>query len=311
MNVKKVFTILIFFTLVLISLFFKYSFSIEHTQSLIFQSILVPRTIIAILVGGSLAVIGWIFQILFRNSLATPYTMGISSVAAVSLAVSELLLDFSFIEGSMAIVIYSLSIVAIIDLYFLMIRKRYDRNRLLLFGVCVGILSSSAIVFIQSLLGNESVSKLVRWMMGSIDIFGMSEVYLLLISSLVFLLIIFFLRKEITLISIGNDFAATRGVNVQKVFTYTFICSNILIAIIVWVCGPIGFIGLIVPHFTKNFSSKDFQRSWHECFVHGGIFLLFATILSKGLLEYHIIPVGALTALIGAPLLVFQLIKKS
>ncbi len=308
---KKQSTISIFLLvfMIMLSLFFGYEFSKEHFSSQIFLDIVLPRTLVALLVGGGLAVVGWLFQIFFKNSLATPYTMGISSVAAVSLALSELLKDFSILSEALALMIYVTCILMMIFIYYFLVSKKFDRNRLLLFGVCVGIVSSSLIVFIQSTLGNESVAKLVRWMMGSVDVFGMSEVFPLLLTVFIFSIIIFKMRKDITLISIGSDFASTRGVNVKKTFNISFILSNLLIAQFVWICGPIGFIGLIVPHFVKRLISNDFSKGWLFCFCFGAVFLLLATFLSKNLIAYHVVPVGALTALIGAPLLIWQIVK--
>jgi iron complex transport system permease protein len=283
-------------------------FNMNDQQAFIFNNLRVPRVLLAFFVGGSLAVVGWIFQIIFKNSLATPYTMGISSIAALAMAVSELLLENSIIANKdIVFVLFYLPVLALILIGF---KKNIGRDRLLLFGVCLGIFSSSAIVFIQTVLGNESVSKLVRWMMGGLEIVGYSDFTVLLPTLVISLVALSFFRKELTMISIGEEFASSRGVDISRSFFIMILISNILVALIVWYCGPIGFVGLIIPHLTKKVVGHDFSKHIGSCFMIGATFLVFCDLISRSLTESQVIPVGAITACIGAPLLILQLLKK-
>ncbi|OIQ16736.1 MAG: hypothetical protein BM556_13825 [Bacteriovorax sp. MedPE-SWde] len=274
----------------------------------VFNNLRLPRVLLAFLVGGTLSVIGWMFQIVFKNSLATPYTMGISSIAALAMAVSELLLENSMVANKdIVFIIFYLPILILLVIGF---KKNIGRDRLLLFGVCLGIFSSSAIVFIQSVLGNESVTKLVRWMMGGLEIVGFSDFKVLLPIIVIGLLTILSLKKELTMISIGEEFAASRGVDLKRSFITLIIVSNILVASIVWFCGPIGFVGLIIPHLTKKVFGQDFSKNASICFFIGATFLVVCDLLSRTISADQIIPVGAITACLGAPVLVYHLLRK-
>lgn len=282
--------------------------NMSEQEAFIFNNLRVPRVLLAFFVGGSLAVVGWIFQIIFKNSLATPYTMGISSIAALAMAVSELLLENSIVANKdIVFVLFYLPILSLILIGF---KKNIGRDRLLLFGVCLGIFSSSAIVFIQTILGNESVSKLVRWMMGGLEIVGYSDFTVLLPTLVISLVALSFFRKELTMISIGEEFASSRGVDISRSFFILILVSNILVALIVWYCGPIGFVGLIIPHLTKKLIGHDFSKHIWSCFIVGATFLVVCDLISRSLTESQVIPVGAITACIGAPLLIIQLLKK-
>jgi len=283
-------------------------FDLNSQQEFILLNLRIPRVMLALIVGGSLAIVGWVFQVIFKNSLATPYTMGISSIAALAMAVSELLLENSIVANKD--IIFVLFYIPILALILFAFKKNIGRDRLLLFGVCLGIFSSSAIVFLQTILGNESVSKLVRWMMGGLEIVGYSDFLILAPAIIISCIAIVFFRKEITMISIGEEFASSRGVDTSKVFLLLILTANILVAFIVWFCGPIGFVGLIIPHLTKKILGHDFSRNVGTCFVIGGAFLVFCDLFSRSITASHVIPVGAITACIGAPLLILQLVKK-
>lgn len=282
---------------------------IISTSSFILTELRVPRTLLAFIVGGSLAIVGWVFQIIFRNPLATPYTMGISSIAAFAMAVSELLLENNIIANkNLIFILFYIPMLLIILLSF---KKKISREKLLLFGVCIGIFSSSAIVFAQSLLANESVSKLVRWMMGGLEIVGYQDFKVLLPLVLLPIFAILFYRKELTMISIGEEFSFSRGINVEKVNLLLILLANIAVASIVWFCGPIGFVGLIIPHICKVVFGADFSKSSFINFFLGGAFLVLCDLISRTVHDTHVIPVGAITACIGAPLLVYHLLKRA
>ena len=308
---KKTSVVFIFISLFLLSLVatqLRALFTVDYYR--ILELIILPRTLVALIAGGALATIGYQFQILFKNSLATPYTTGLSSVAALCLAVSELLTSHLEISNDISFIIYFVSSLSFLFMMFIILNRKMARNSLLLFGVSVGIVSSSLIIFVQSFLGNESVSKLVRWMMGNIDTVGFKSPIILLIISTLMMIYVFRSRKELTLLSISEDFAHTRGVDVHKLFNYSFFISNIFLVALIWFCGPIGFIGLIVPHITQKVFGADFSKNIVFNFLLGASLLMLATTLSKVLISTHVIPVGAITASIGAPFLVYLLLKK-
>ena len=308
---KKILVYLSFLSLIVLSLIGTQIDSLfTDKYYYIVELIILPRTLTAVFAGGVLATIGYQFQILFKNNLATPYTTGISSIAALCLAVSELLLTHLTLSGNVSLIIYLISSVLFLSAMFIILNKKMGRNSLLLLGVSVGIVSSSLIIFIQSFLGNESVSKLVRWMMGNIDTVGFRAPLILFICTVILMIYAFKSRKAMTLLSISEDFAHTRGVQVESLFRNTFFMANIFLVILIWFCGPIGFIGLIIPHVSKKIFGADYSKNLMVNFFLGSTLLMTATLLSKVLISTHVIPVGAITASIGAPFLVYLLLKK-
>lgn len=278
----------------------------SEQTSFIIINLRLPRIVLALLIGSVLAVVGWIFQIHFKNELATPYTLGVSSLAALALALTEL-----FTVSDMSIypkLIYFL-IISPLVLILLKIRKNISRDKILLFGVALGILSSSAIVFIQSLLGNESVGKLVRWMMGSLNIVGWNEVYILLPFAIIFWIYIIKDREAITILSVGDLFAKTRGINSDLIFRNHIVFATIIVSVIVWLCGPIGLVGLIVPQIVKRTQGFSFKDNIILCGLWGAIFLVLCDLIARNLIANVQAPVGAVTSVIGAPFMIYFIVK--
>lgn len=271
----------------------------------ILENLRLPRVYLAFFVGGLLAVIGNTTQVIFRNPLATPYTLGFSSVAALGLAIAEL--GFERFSLTAYIALSSIFLFLLLFLYL----KKFSSQRVLLFGVCLSIFSSSAIVFVQSLLGNESIARLIRWMMGSLSIVGFESLYYSLPIYSVGLFLILFNRRKLALISIGEDFARSRGVNTRQVNATLILVSNVLIALIVWQCGPIGFVGLIIPHILRKVYSANYEKNMIPTFIFGGGFLVLCDLISRIVMENSIVPIGAITACVGAPMLALQLFKKN
>lgn len=271
----------------------------------ILENLRFPRVYLAFIVGGILSVIGNTTQVIFRNPLATPYTLGFSSVAALGLAIAEL--GFQSFSLSAYIALASIFLIILLFLYL----RNFTAQRILLFGVCLSIFSSSAIVFVQSLLGNESIARLIRWMMGSLSIVGFDSLIYTIPLYVIGLFVFIINRRNLALISIGEDFAQSRGVNTKRVNATLILISNLLIALIVWQCGPIGFVGLIIPHVVKRTFSANYEKNIIPSFLVGGGFLVVCDLLSRVILENSIIPIGAITACVGAPVLALQLFKKS
>ncbi len=279
---------------------------LNEIDEIIVNTLRVPRILLSIIIGATLANIGWTFQIIFRNSLATPYTLGISSVAAVALALSELLFELGYTGNKFFI--FALMLIPLFVL-LLKLKKGNFRNQILMFGVCIGIFSSSAIILIQSLLGNESVSKLIRWMMGSLNIVGLRELYFLYPLLILTAALMYFKRKELTLLSISDTFAHSRGVNTNFVFKYYILICSVAVCAVVWICGPIGFVGLIIPHLTKRFYGADISKFQIHNLLIGAIFLVLCDFFSRNILTEVQLPIGAITATVGAPLLLLQILK--
>lgn len=281
-------------------------FDLNESFHLIIYELRMPRVLLAAFIGAGLANIGWTYQIHFKNELATPYTLGISSVAALSLALSELLAT-SALSLNKDIVFFIL-VSPLVYLFFKAKTKNF-RGKILLLGMGVGILSSSLIVLAQTLMGNESVARLIHWTMGSLNVVGINEIKIVIPIIVLSLIYSFKNKSKLALISIGDDFALSRGVNADKIFAKDLLVSSVALCSMIWIAGPIGFVGMLIPQISKRVWSANYSRAMLNCTLLGAIFLVVCDFISRNLLAQIQLPIGAITAVIGAPTLIYFILK--
>ncbi len=279
----------------------------------IFWNIRVPRVLTAFLVGGALSLGGLVFQAMFRNSLATPYTLGIASGSSLGAALYlqlGLSLSFGFLNGMSLFTFLGAMLCVLLVYGIAKARGKVEINVLLLSGVVIGMFFSSFILFVQFLANERSAMTIIRWLMGGFDVVGMETVYAIVPFVLIGLIFCFRLSSEMNLLTLGDDLATSRGVNVEKVRKLLFFFTSIMIAGVVAECGPIGFVGLIVPHIIKKLSSFNHYYLVPQSFLAGGIFLTLCDLLSRSLLVETLLPVGVLTSLLGGPFFLYILLSK-
>lgn len=281
-------------------------FTLDTSVQMIIFDLRLPRVILAVFIGAALSNIGWTYQIHFKNELATPYTLGISSVAALSLAISQLLSDISITLNKD--VLFLLMIAPLFYIFY-KIKAKNMRNKVLLLGMGIGIFSSSLIVLAQTLLGNESVARLVHWMMGSLNIVGMKDLLIVIPIIVIFLLYSFFHRKRLGVLSVGEDFAFMRGINTEKVFIHDLLITSITLCSIIWIAGPIGFVGLVIPQVVKRVWSANYANYMVHSALLGALFLVICDFISRVALAQIQLPIGAITAVVGAPMLIYFIVK--
>ncbi len=277
----------------------------------IFWQLRIPRVLLGFLCGAILGLSGWLFQILFKNNLATPDILGVTagSAAGVVLAVKlkfsfsifglESLFFFGFLGALTAILLVS-AIVRIL--------KNYSIYTLLMSGVAISLFFSSLIVLIQYLFDFANTFSILRWLMGGITIPGYKEVALMLILLFTFLFVLYLFRKELVLLAIGDEFAWGKGLEVKKFRMFFFLFSSFVVGTVVSLTGPIGFIALIVPHIARLLSKGHFMDSIYWTIVVGGGLLILADTLARILLAPVEIPVGIITSFLGAPFFLVILI---
>lgn len=284
----------------------------NDTDSFIFWQLRFPRTIMAFLVGSSLALGGLIFQNIFKNSLATPYTLGVSSGAAagtvaalkLNLALSVFGINLVYIAGFLGGIF---SIILILGIS--RITKSYSVYTILMSGVAINFFFSAFILLIQYMVDITQTISVLRWLMGSISTSGYKDILILLPAWIFFVATAFLLKNELILISAGESFAVTRGLDVKKFRILLFIIVSLITGIIVSIAGPIGFIGLIVPHISRQLIKDDFRFLVIVTIVFGGILLAVADLLARTLMPPIEIPVGIITSFFGAPFFLFILIS--
>jgi len=283
------------------------------TGSFIFWQLRVPRTLLAFLVGSTLAVAGLIFQNLFKNSLATPYTLGVSSGAAAAVVTAmKLKLSIVFL-GLNGIYIFGFT-GALITIFIILgiarAVKSFSIYTLLMSGIALNFFFSSFILLVQYLLNFTETVSVLRWLMGGLSITGYSEVVFLAPLYLFFIIVTWLVKDELILASGGDQFAYSKGMNVKQFRIFIFITVSFVVGVVVSISGPIGFVGLIVPHISRLIFKHDFKPVLIFTIFSGGLMLVITDFLARMLIPPVEIPVGIITSFMGAPFFLFVLISR-
>lgn len=283
-------------------------------ESRIFWEMRVPRVIVAFLAGSALAASGMTFQALFRNPLATPFTLGVSSGAAFGAALA-VLAGRSFapfgIPG-MSVGSFLGALCSIAAVYgFARARKGFSTAVMLLAGVAMSFLFSSLILFLQYMSDFTQSFRIVRWLMGGIETVGAGSALEILPFTVFGVAAVLLLTNELNLISAGEDIAVSRGVNLGRVKTALFLAVSLMIGGVVSVCGPIGFIGMMSPHIMRIFVGANHRSLAPAVLLFGGAFLTLCDTAARTVIAPAEIPVGVITALLGGPFFLWLLLGES
>ncbi len=272
-----------------------------------------PRVVLGALAGVALAMSGVVFQALLRNPLATPYTLGVSSGGAVGAVLAiKLGLDISLF-GFSTIPIFSLlgSGGTILLVYMLArTRNRLPTTVLLLAGVAVSFFYSALILFAHYLADFTESHKMMRWMMGGLDIIGYDSIISLLPLWGAGLLWIILRSRDLDQLSFGGLAAHSRGVNVTRSQKSLYIASSLLVSSVVCVAGPIGFVGLIVPHSIRFILGPSHGPLLIGSAFAGAGFLVICDTFARTIMAPMELPIGVLTALIGGPFFIGLLFRE-
>ena len=272
-----------------------------------------PRLVFAFLVGFILSMIGTVFQALLRNELATPYTLGVSSGGALGAVVaikSGLVITFL---GFSTTVLFSIagSLTTILVIYLIAKGKAgLSPVTLILTGVTLSLLFSSVILFIHYLADFTETYRMIRWLMGGLQISGWQ--YSLVLIPFTLLAFIYFVRSAnaINIMSAGTELALSKGVNVKGLQMRAFFGGSFLIGIVVAFAGPIGFVGLIIPHLLRLLVGPDHRRLLIAAPLFGGIFLMWCDTLARTIISPAELPVGVITAMLGGPFFIWLLVGR-
>jgi iron complex transport system permease protein len=286
--------------------------SSESRDALIFWKIRVPRTIVAFLAGSALGCCGMVFQSMFRNPLATPFTLGVSSGASLGAAI-YVWLGFSFgFLGMSGISLFAFigAVVAILIVWGLtQLRGSFSTTTMLLAGVAVSFFFSSLILFLQYLSNFAQSFRILRWLMGGFEVLGYDSVFGLFPVVLSGVLILTILRHELDLLNTGDDLAISRGVAVKRVRAILFLVTSLMVGSVVAVCGPIGFVGMMAPHICRLLTGWSHRYLLPATFLFGGAFLTLCDTFARTLIAPVEIPVGIITALLGGPFFIWLLLS--
>lgn len=281
-------------------------------EALILREIRLPRVAVAFLAGAALSISGMAFQAMFRNPLATPFTLGVSGGAALGtvlylrFAAPFILLGipgqswFGFAGAAAAAgLVYGLT----------SLRRGFSLLTLLLAGVAVNFFVSSIILFIQYLSGFAQSFLIIRSLMGSVDAVGPRTILQLLPFVAAGTLALVPLAHPMNLLLTGDDLALSRGVDVPTIRRTIFLAVSLMVGGVVSFCGPIGFVGLMVPHICRLLIGPDNRWLLPASFIFGGAFLAACDAVTRSIIPPAEIPVGIMTAMLGGPFFVWLLLR--
>lgn len=280
----------------------------------IFWKIRMPRTLTAFFAGTALSVSGMAFQAMFRNPLATPFTLGVASGAAFGAAMYMWIgfsVTFLGISG-ISISSFLGSLLSIMVVYGVTrVKRGFSTATMLLTGVAVSFFFSSVILFIQYMSDFTQSFRIIRWLMGGFEIVGFSSFFNMIPFVVVGNVIVFYLINELNLINTGEDIAISRGVNVKATKTVLFFATSLMISGVVSICGPIAFVGMISPHICRLLIGTNHKYLAPATFIFGGMFLTLCDAVSRTIIAPAEIPVGVITALLGGPFFLWLLLGGS
>jgi len=273
-----------------------------------------PRVLLGLLAGGGLAVAGAIFQAMLRNPLATPHTLGVSAGGSLG-AVLAISLGWSapghWPVGTVQLFALGGALVNISIIYLLARRKdMLSPLKLLLAGVTLGLISSAMIMFVRFISDPQKLVMVDRWLMGGLEVQGYRSVASVLPLLVPALALLVMQANAMNQLSLGEEMAVGRGVNVRAVQMESFLGGSILTAAVVSVAGPIGFVGLIVPHVLRTLFGPDHRVLLVLSFFGGGAFLAAADTVARSAFAPSELPVGVLTAMMGGPFFLLLLVTQ-
>lgn len=264
----------------------------------------VPRVCLGLLAGAGLAASGMAFQAMFRNALATPYTLGVSSGASLAAAFymrAAFRFDAAGFDGVSLAALGGALLSTMLVYGLTRLGRGFSTATLLLAGVATSFSFTSLILLTQYTSDVTTSFRVGRWLMGGLETVGFDPVWQVLPFAVVGLVTVWALAREMDLLVIGEDLAATRGVPVEQVKRLLFFAVSIMVGGITAVCGPIGFVGLIVPHVGRLLAGGHHRFLTPFSALGGAAFLVTCDTVARVALAPVEIPVGSITALVGGP----------
>ncbi|MBU0631712.1 iron ABC transporter permease [bacterium] len=289
-------------------------FDASNLANSIFFDIRLPRVLFAFFAGAILAVSGLLFQTLFRNALMTPYTLGISSGAVLGAGIAIKLGISTLIFGIFGISFFGFLgslLTLVLLIYLARFLKNSHQESLLLLGIALSLFYTSLLMVIFYLGSAVQNDMLLRFTMGSLSIIGWEYPIFISVVAFLLILIIYMYRFELQLLSISDEGAKLRGVDTKRVTLILLAFSSFCVGILVSISGPVGFVGLVVPHIVAKIYPQSVNRRILKTAVFGGGFLLFCDTLTRAVSTQSELPIGIITALIGGPFFIYLIISRS
>ena len=283
----------------------------DEGSQVIFWQMRVPRTLTAWIVGAGLSLAGLVFQAILRNPLAEPFTLGVAAGASLGAAIYiywGLTFTLGILSGIGLFAFLGAGIITLL-IYSVNFRGGHSPLKLLLIGVILTFFVSSILMLLQSLGKSSSALAMMSWMMGRLSFVSFTE---LLQVAGIFVIVagmVYQMRVKLNLLQQGEAVALSRGIRSQRVTGILFLGVSLMTGIFVAVTGPIGFIGMIIPHVARRLFGADHRWLFWATLFLGGLVLVIADTLGTLILKPAEIPVGVVTAILGAPFFLYILLK--
>lgn len=279
----------------------------------ILVSLRIPRALLALWTGGALSLSGVLFQAMLRESLAEAYTLGVAGGASLG-AVLAICFGWTVFGAFSAVSLAAFVGAAVVLALIVLIAfegGRMSSLSLLLAGITVNSICAAVILFLSNLAGFMQSFAITRWMIGGLDAPSYGSLLGLTAALLPVCVVVFSRSREWNVLALGEDWAATRGVSTSRLLLLGCVSGSVLTGTVTSLTGPIGFVGLIVPHAMRLWVGADHRILIPASFCIGASFLLVSDVLSRTVLAPVEIPVGVITAFVGGPCFIWMLRRKS
>ncbi|MBR3181904.1 MAG: iron ABC transporter permease [Eggerthellaceae bacterium] len=283
------------------------------TNSQVIWSIRLPRLIAAALLGGALALSGFLLQTFFNNPIAGPFILGISSGAKLVVALVMILVvggSGVMTSGMMVVSAFVGSLIAM--LFVLLVSRRINSmSMLIVAGVMIGYICSAATDFLITFASDANIVNLKNWSLGSFSGINWSDIGIMTVVVIAASIAVFFLSKPIGAFQLGEQYARSMGVNIRAFRIALILLSSLLAATVTAFAGPISFVGIAVPHIVKRAlgTSKPLVVI-PGAFFGGAIFCLFCDLIARSVFAPTEVSISAVTAIFGAPVVISILLKR-
>ena len=275
----------------------------------IVERIRIPRVLMALFCGAVLSLGGLVFQAILGNPLAEPYILGISGGAATG-AIIGILAGFSRIPGVSATAFAGSTVTLFLVLVFGRGESRLGRDAMLLSGVMVNAFCSAVIMFLISISAENKLQDIMFWLMGDLSSADLAQVGMVALLILPCFAVVFLCSHKMNLMLMGQDMARSMGVSIRQTTLILLITTSFMVSAMVSQCGLMGFVGLVVPHILRQLIGSDHRILVPASIMGGGAFMVTCDLLARWLPREGEIPVGVITAMVGAPLFILLLKRR-
>lgn len=288
----------------------------EAWRNIVVESRL-PAALAALLAGAGLSVSGLQMQTMFRNPVAGPYVLGISAGASLGVAVFILaasafgIHEVHVMSSWSLILAAAIGAMAIFFVNFLISFRLNDVVAILIIGLMIGGGISALIEIMQSFSSNEALKSYVLWSFGSFRYVNLEQIFFLGLVVLAGIVFSFFLSKPLNLLLLGDTYAISSGLNIRNAKILLVLCTSILAGSVTAFCGPIGFVGLAVPHIARAvFKTSDHKILTPASVLLGAIICGLCNVIAASPGSDFVLPVNAITSLLGAPVVIWIIMKR-